>query len=232
MSENFRKKLESVVTKHSTDIRTRYLKGEIFQIGTLVEDVSKNVYQIVDRGSNYLTVSDDLGNVSKKWLNDVSPVKTQANTPDLIYKDYLSKNISQFPPANNAFNNLINSGNCDKYAILKALKCVDAVLGIRNSAQDNKICDTASKLLFVDQLNKAMCSLIRLNDLPNHMNYLMDAANDINKLTAEKSEETPADTIKKYDINNDLRDDHSLSFRDRMELSVFRNSLGKEFNRS
>jgi|GEM_PF-5466356 len=58
-------------------LRERYLNEEIFKIDSIVE-CSGERYSVVARGSNYLTVVDKVGAVSKKWLHECKEVKTRS----------------------------------------------------------------------------------------------------------------------------------------------------------
>ena len=61
--------------KFSIDkLRDKYFKGEIYQIGDLVESTGQR-YEIMDRGSNYLVVVNETGDLSRKWIKDVSLVE-------------------------------------------------------------------------------------------------------------------------------------------------------------
>ena len=57
-------------------LREKYLKEEIFNIDDVVESNGVK-YSIVARGSNYLTVMDESGAVSKKWLHECKEVKVK-----------------------------------------------------------------------------------------------------------------------------------------------------------
>lgn len=52
------------------DLRESYFKGEIYNVGELVESAGKQ-YEIVKRGTNYLLVKDDAGKVESKWIHEV-----------------------------------------------------------------------------------------------------------------------------------------------------------------
>jgi hypothetical protein len=59
--------------KIATDwLRESYFRGEIYQIGDLVESQEKT-FEVVDRGSNYLVVLDESGKTFRKWLKDIQP---------------------------------------------------------------------------------------------------------------------------------------------------------------
>lgn len=61
--------------KFSIDaLRDKYFKGEIYQIGDIVESAGQE-YEIMDRGSNYLVVVNSTGDLSRKWVKDVSLVE-------------------------------------------------------------------------------------------------------------------------------------------------------------
>ena len=61
--------------KFSVDeLREKYFKGEIYHIGEVVESDGVQ-YEIMDRGSNYLTLIDESGNLCKKWIKDVAIVE-------------------------------------------------------------------------------------------------------------------------------------------------------------
>jgi hypothetical protein len=55
-------------------LREKYFKGEIYQIGDIVESAGQQ-YEIMDRGSNYLVLVDNRGDLSRKWVKDVSLVE-------------------------------------------------------------------------------------------------------------------------------------------------------------
>lgn len=53
------------------ELRDRYIANEIFLIGDIVEDIKTNdTLKIINRGSNYVTVTSDNG-VHKKWLTEI-----------------------------------------------------------------------------------------------------------------------------------------------------------------
>jgi hypothetical protein len=52
-------------------LRDKYFDNEIFKLGDIVEDVStKSKLKIIDRGANYVTVTDG-DSTTKKWLDDI-----------------------------------------------------------------------------------------------------------------------------------------------------------------
>jgi hypothetical protein len=61
--------------KFSVDaLREKYFTGKIYHIGDIVESAGQQ-YEIMDRGSNYLVVVNSTGDLSRKWIKDVSLVE-------------------------------------------------------------------------------------------------------------------------------------------------------------
>ena len=59
------------MSNQEKSIRDKYFAGELFRYGEIVEDVNTGAkMKILDRGSNYVTVSCN-GNVEKRWLNEI-----------------------------------------------------------------------------------------------------------------------------------------------------------------
>lgn len=63
----------------TSEIREKYIAGEIFHEDTFVES-NLQLFKIINRNSNYITVSDSVGILSKKWLNDVQPIEVSEET--------------------------------------------------------------------------------------------------------------------------------------------------------
>jgi hypothetical protein len=57
-------------------LREKYFKGEIYHIGDIVESAGQE-YEIMDRGSNYLVVVNSTGDLSRKWIKDVTMVESK-----------------------------------------------------------------------------------------------------------------------------------------------------------
>jgi nicotinic acid mononucleotide adenylyltransferase len=53
------------------DLREQYFRGEIFNIGDIVE-ANGNLCEIVKRGSNHLLLKEESGKLVSKWIQDVS----------------------------------------------------------------------------------------------------------------------------------------------------------------
>jgi hypothetical protein len=58
-------------------LREKYFKGEIYHVGDLVESNGQQ-YEIMDRGSNYLVVVNNTGDLSRKWVKDVTLLESKS----------------------------------------------------------------------------------------------------------------------------------------------------------
>jgi len=142
-------------------IREKFIRGDIFRLGAMVED-DDGKYQILDRGTNYLTCSDATGNLVKKFITEVSSLPEHAPKDTVNYFKGLITSIAD-PIASVCFESTItkyNSGQIiDSIAILKALKAYS----------EN---DTSTLIN----------SLTRIDELDNHI-YLKEAMPDNLKQT-------------------------------------------------
>jgi hypothetical protein len=147
---------KDLTDRKTMPLREQFIRGDVLNIGQLVED-DNGKYQILDRGTNYLTCSDSLGTIVKKFLSEVKSIPEIAPIDTLhCFKGYHS-NIKD-PIAEECFISLIDKYNTgdivDSIAILKALKAYNE-----------------------DNVESLKTSLTRLNELDNHL-YLKEAMSD------------------------------------------------------
>jgi len=62
-------------------LREKYFRGEIFNIGQLVESSGQH-YEIIKRGSNHLLLKDQTGELVSKWITDVKEIKEAVIQPN------------------------------------------------------------------------------------------------------------------------------------------------------
>ena len=58
------------------DLREQYFRGEIFNVGDIVES-SGQQYTIAKRGSNHLLLKESTGKLVSKWIQDVQPIQEE-----------------------------------------------------------------------------------------------------------------------------------------------------------
>lgn len=129
------------ISNNKNELREKYFKGEIFKIGTTVKD-DKGVYEVMDRGTNYITVINENGELSKKWLDSVKEVITDMNykteTKDehqISYKGFTTSNFEIVPELKPIIESVISS-ETDSVAIINALKSIDESLKFYKQNKD------------------------------------------------------------------------------------------------
>jgi nicotinic acid mononucleotide adenylyltransferase len=161
-------------------IREKYHKGKIFHIGQFVES-GGSTYEILDRGANYLTVVDSVGNTHRKWLHDVVLAKgrIKEDVPvgyapnEITFKGYTTKNFHHVPEAAKAFTQTIErAGEADPIAVLNAIKATDTYMGLNDAhigygeaPQPDEVSEWKAAH------DKAKESLDRVGEFMHHMDY-------------------------------------------------------------
>jgi len=163
------------------ELREKYHAGEIFNVGDKVTD-GESVYEVVDRGANYVTVVNESGDISKKWLDSVQPTFIAEDIPtgqapeEISFKGYKTKNLHHSADATKAFQTTIQRYNAgqikDAVAILNALKSTDTYMKINDShLQQDKVPEAAELAAWHDAHDKARDSLNRIGEFMHHFDY-------------------------------------------------------------
>lgn len=184
-------KIKESVKFEVSSLREKYHNGEIFLIGECVED-EQGVYEILDRGTNYLTVVDSEGTMQKKWITEVSQTymslyeddQHTENTMQISFKGYLTKNFDMCQGAVDAFNDLIHKGG-DPVAILNAIKETDAYLGHEKAAVATQQAEQLDN--FMEHVKRAKQYLTSLGDLEHH-EYIDGHVSEMQRLVANYKE--------------------------------------------
>ena len=164
-----------------SEIREQYHAGEIFNVGDAVTDGS-STFEIVDRGANYLTVVNEHGEISKKWLDSVTPTVVQEDIlpgpipKEVTFKGYTTKNLHHSEDSIRAFETTIdryNKGQIkDAVAILNALKATDAYMKVNDlHLEQGKAPDQNEVKTWVEAHSKARDSLNRIGEFMHHFDY-------------------------------------------------------------
>jgi hypothetical protein len=200
----------------ANELREMYRNNEIFKLGQLVEDAN-GVYEIVDRGTNYLTVVDQEGTMQKKWLTEVSATYVKMNEDyqntegkgEITYKGYTTKYLHHDDYAVQAFNDLIHKGG-DPVAILNALKETDNYMSHEIAAHGTQQMGASVYEQFMAHVNRAKEALNNLGDLEHH-DYIKDHIDQMDKTKAQYTnpKEGPGD-MQEALTNKTLRDSDEL----------------------
>jgi len=167
-------------------LRESYHRGEIFKVGQIVESNGER-YEILDRGSNYLTVVDTSGNTHRKWLHNVTVVEDYQeteDTSDFSYKNYKPQNIKH-PQVIAAFSRLTSRDDVDPVAVLNALKSTDEYHSILNKAVEYDEISEEEVDQFNSSVQMAQEYLMKLGELHHHADYINHAIHDIDQVRAQ-----------------------------------------------
>jgi|LakMenE18May11ns_1017448.scaffolds.fasta_scaffold9959694_56 hypothetical protein len=176
--------IEFEKTTELDTIREQYFRGEIFNVGDIVE--SNDTYlEILSRGSNYLTVTDSDGNIQRKWLVEVKMVDEETSnllkedfgnvtTNQVTYKGFTTKNFDISKEAIFEYTKLTQTPNIDPVALLNAIKATDQAFGIQKSIVSGSLSiDDFHTFQRAQQV--AVDILKRLGVYLHHEDYLMNS---------------------------------------------------------
>lgn len=164
------------------EVREQYHSGKIFNVGDKVTD-GESVYEILDRGANYITVVNESGDTSKKWLDSVQPITVDINedipviaTPsEISYKGYTTKNLHHSEDARKAFQMTIQRTEegkiTDPVAVLNALKATDTYMKMNDKHLTGEEVTSEEKKTWFDAHQKARESLNRIGEFMHHEDY-------------------------------------------------------------
>ena len=173
--------------KFSIDqLRDKYFKGEIFHIGDIVES-SGEQFEIVDRGSNYVTVVKE-GKLSRKWIKDIkvigSLVKEDIQYDKISFKGFVPQTIQNKVNIVESFKKTLNDKTItDPLAILNALKLTDSYMKMNESASEEDLDRWDS------EIERARESLENINQFHIHESYWNTYRQELNAMMDKKIQE-------------------------------------------
>jgi phosphopantetheine adenylyltransferase len=168
---------ETVLFQRSK-IREQFVAGKIFNVGDRVQD-ENGTYEIMDRGTNYITVVNESGELCKKWIDKVTVADAieeniSHNPNEFTFKGYTTTEFYKEPRAHKAFKSTVdkhtNGQITDGVAVLNAIKHTDAYL----SMIDGKDHD------------KAQEALKRIGEFENHQVYWDDHKPTVDSVIAHQ----------------------------------------------
>jgi len=173
--------------KFSIDqLRDKYFKGEIFHIGDIVESNGEQ-FEIVDRGSNYVTVVKE-GKLSRKWIKDIkvigSLVKEDIQYDKISFKGFVPQTIQKKSRIVESFKKTLNDKTvADPFAVLNALKLTDSYMKMNESASNEDLDRWDS------EIERARESLENINQFHIHESYWNTYRQELNAMMDKKIEE-------------------------------------------
>ena len=221
------------------ELREQYLRGEVFLKGEFVQD-DTGTYEIVDRGTNYLTVVNESGELLKKWIHMVHTVEVIAEdipigyTPkEITFKGYTTKNLHHSPDATKAFQATIEKLDKglvkDPVAVLNALKATDTYMKLNDvHLAQGKSPDETELASWNAAHAKAKDSLERTGEYLHHMDYWKQHENELQGMLANYTPATAgADMNDSYNPTGDTIIEMKFNSSDKIKVArVIATALG------
>lgn len=121
------------------NIREQYKEGKIFQVGDIVETKNGEIAEIINRGTNYLTLLKE-GNVFKTWLSEVKTTdvrKRETRKDGFSYKGYTPQNFTE---ETECIFKQLTENSVDDYALLNCIRSLDFLLDENLNTKDFTQC--------------------------------------------------------------------------------------------
>ena len=157
------------------DLREQYFRGEVFNIGDLVESAGVK-YDIVKRGSNHLLLKDQSGKLVSKWIQDVQlceDVSVGYAPEEITFGGYTTKNLHHSEDAAKAFQDTIERhGDQNPTAVLHALMATDTYMGLSDlHLNQGKAPTETEKDQWIQAHDHAKEHLDKLGEFLHHRDY-------------------------------------------------------------
>lgn len=175
------------------DLREQYFRGEIFNIGDIVESAGVK-YEIVKRGSNHLLLKQQSGKLVSKWIQDVqlSEDVTVGYAPEEItFGGYTTKNLHHSEDAAKAFQDTIERhGEQTPAAVLHALMATDTYMGLSDlHLNQGKVPTDTEKKQWIKSHDHAKEHLDQLGDFLHHRDYWDNHMHEMEDMLSNYKEE-------------------------------------------
>ena len=208
------------------DLREQYFRGEIFNIGDIVESAGVQ-YEIVKRGSNHLLLKEQSGKLVSKWIQDVTLCEDIAPgyAPDEIkFGGYTTKNLHHSEDATKAFLDTIERHGKNKPAeVLHALMATDTYMGLSDlHLNQGKAPTETEKDQWIQSHDHAKEHLEELGDFLHHRDYWDNHQHEMEDMLSNYKEEGQGE------MNEELTD-KTLKSQDKIKVArIIATMLGIE----
>jgi hypothetical protein len=165
---------KDISSRKNLSLREQFYRGTVLKIGQMVED-DCGKYQILDRGTNYLTCSDSRGDIVKKFISEVVSLP-QRPLPDSVSNFKGLVTVIEDPIALVCFESTI-----DKYARGDIVDAIAVIKALRAYSEND-----------TEQLK---ASLTRINELESHIYLKENMSSNIKNSDRVKVASVIADTL-------------------------------------
>lgn len=199
------------------DLREQYFRGEIFNIGDIVEAAGVQ-YEIVKRGSNHLLLKEESGKLVSKWIQDVSIVEDVAAgsyaPEEISFGGYTTKNLHHSEDAARAFQDTIARYGKEKpAAVMHALMATDTYMGLSDlHLSQGKQPTETEKEQWIQAHDHAKQHLDELGEFLHHRDYWDNHQHEMEDMLSNYKEEGQSE------MNEELTD-KTLKSQDKIKVA-------------
>jgi hypothetical protein len=167
----------------------------------------------MDRGTNYITVVNESGELSKKFLDKVKAVKSVTEDiqggyapEEITYKGFTTHNLHHAPDAAKAFQETIErAGDKDPVAVLNALKATDTYMKLNDMhLEQEKTPDAQEVKEWIAAHLKAKDCLERVGEFMHHMDYWDDHGHELQMMFLNYKETGKDEAYESLELEGDM----------------------------
>jgi hypothetical protein len=190
------------------NLREQYFRGEIFNIGDIVESAGVR-YEIVKRGSNHLLLKEQSGKLVSKWIQDVQLSEDIAPgyaPEELKFAGYTTKNLHHSADATKAFLGTISRyGSTQPAAVLHALMATDTYMGLSDlHLAQGKIPTETEQQQWIKSHEHAQEHLEQLGEFLHHRDYWDNHKHEMEDMLSQYKEEGKSEMQDSYKQEGDM----------------------------
>ena len=209
------------------ELREKYFRGEIFNIGDIVESAGVK-YQIVKRGSNHLLLKEGSGKLVSKWIQDVKLTEDVApgySPQEISFGGYTTKNLHHSEDAAKAFEGTIQRYGKEKpAAVLDALMATDTYMGLGDlHLNQGKEPTETEKDQWIKAHEHAKKHLEELGEFLHHRDYWDNHKHEMEDMLSQYKEEGKVEMQDSHNKEGDMLPeeltDKTLKTNDKLKVA-------------
>ena len=166
------------------NLREKYIDGNLYKVGDIVLNKNnKSIHEIVALGTNYLTVINESGDISKMWLADAVEANSlkedfddlrrkRSSSSQIAFAGYKTKNFNS--EIYEAFRQTLKENKKDKLALLTLIRQTDILLGTISELN----IESYPKIKALLEQTKKYVDKLDISEYHNYRSILQDTVNE------------------------------------------------------
>lgn len=195
------------------DLREQYFRGEIFNVGEVVESNGEQL-EIVKRGSNHLLLKTNQGELISKWITDVSiceDIRPGYAPKEITFGGYTTKNFHHHETVVKEFQDTIDRKGSDNPSVVKAaIQATDTYMKLNDMhLEAEKKPDESEIKQWIAAHDHAKQYLESLGEFLHHRDY-WDAHQHELELMLNNYKETGTESVQEELTNKTLKSNDKI----------------------